>query len=162
MPRDLGDLLASEHREIEGILEDLATVRHDRFPLAHRLIDALAAHTAVEQQLVYPAMRDIVPGGVAMANQAQDEHRAMRAALTVLERSHPGEADFEEALVALSRELRGHVPVEEQQLLPALRSVIGTDKMLELGDLYVAMKESLASGLQGLAPDEPGPQFRQW
>jgi hypothetical protein len=54
------------------------------------------------------------------------------------------------------------VPVEETALLPALRSVIGTDKMLELGDLYVAMKDALASGLQALAHDEPGPQFRRW
>lgn len=144
------------------MLDELATVRQDRFSLAHRLIDALAAHTAVEQQLVYPALRDIVPGGVAMANQAQDEHRAMRAALTLLERSHPGDDEFEQALVALSDELRAHVPIEEREVLPALRSVIGTDKMLELGDLYTAMKESIASGLQGLAPDEPGPKFREW
>jgi hypothetical protein len=47
-------------------------------------------------------------------------------------------------------------------MLPALRAVVGTDKMLELGDLYVAMKDTVASGLQGLAPDEPGPQLREW
>jgi iron-sulfur cluster repair protein YtfE (RIC family) len=145
-----------------ALLDELATSRHDRFPLAHRLIDALAAHTATEQQLVYPALRDIVPGGIEMADQAQVDHQAMRRALVALEDSHPGDAAFEQALVALRGELEAHVPVEETTLLPALASVIGADKMEELGVLYLAIRESLPTGLQSLAADIPGPEFRPW
>jgi iron-sulfur cluster repair protein YtfE (RIC family) len=145
-----------------GLLDDLATSRHDRFPLAHRLIDALAAHTATEQQLVYPALRDIVPGGIAMADQAQVEHQAMRKLLVQLEESHPGEPPFEQALTELRAQLDAHVPVEENQLLPALTDVIGADKMEELGVLYVQIRDSLPTGLQSLAPDIPDPEFRPW
>jgi len=145
-----------------GLLDDLATSRHDRFPLAHRLIDALAAHTATEQQLVYPALRDIVPGGIAMADQAQSDHQAMRAAMVTLEESHPGDPPFEQALVDLRTELEAHVPVEEGELLPALRQVIGADKMEELGTLYIQIRDSLPTGLQSLAADIPEPEFRPW
>jgi len=119
----LADLIAAEHRAIVEMLEALASERHDRFPLAHRLIDELAAHTAAEQFLLYPALRDIVPGGIAMADQA---------------------------------------PVEENQLLPSLRETIGSDKMVELAAIYTQVKESFPSGLQGLAPDMPEPEFRPW
>ena len=160
--RELSALIAAEHRVIDGLLQALATDRRDRFPLAHRLIDALSSHTAAEQQLLYPAMRDIVPGGIDMADRAQVEHQAMRTALTVLERTHPGQPDFEAALVTLTEELAAHVPVEENEILPALRAVIGADKMEELGALYLQIKENIPSGLQGLAPDIPEPEFRTW
>lgn len=159
---DIGELIADEHGVITGLLDDLATDRRDRFPLAHRLIDELAAHTAAEQQILYPALRDVVPGGVAMANQAQEEHRALRAALVALEGGHPGEATFEEALATIAAELQAHVPVEENELLPALRAVIGTDKMVELGLIYAQVRDHIPSGLQGLPADMPTPQFRSW
>jgi acetyl esterase len=155
-------VIAEEHRVIMQLLESLATERHDRFPLAHRLIDELAAHTAAEQQVVYPALRDIVPGGVDLADRGQRDHQAMRAAMVALERSHPGEAEFEAALDTLTAELQAHVPVEENEILPALKAVIGADKMEELGVIYVSVKESLPSGLQSLAADIPNPEFRPW
>jgi hypothetical protein len=144
------------------LLDDLATSRHDRFPLAHRLIDALAAHTATEQQLLYPALRDVVPGGIEMADKAQVDHQAMRKSLVALEDSHPGEPSFEQALVDLRAELDAHVPVEENELLPALTEVIGVDKMEEMGVLYVQIRDSLPTGLQSLAADIPDPEFRAW
>jgi Hemerythrin HHE cation binding domain len=154
--------LAEEHREIAALLDDLATSRHDRFPLAHRLIDALAAHTACEMQLLYPALRDIVPGGIEMADKSQDDHRAMRQSLVMLEDSNPGDAAFEQALVDLRASLDAHVPVEENSVLPALADVIKAEKMEELGVLYLQIRESLPTGLQALPPDHPGPEFRPW
>jgi hemerythrin-like domain-containing protein len=159
---DLRQILAEEHRAMAALLDELATSRHDRFPLAHRLIDALAAHTAAELQLVYPALRDVVPGGIDMADRAQDDHQAMRRALVVLEDTHPGDAAFEQALVDLRAELDAHVPVEENVVLPALAEVIKADKMEELGALYLQIRDSLPTGLQALPADIPDPEFRPW
>jgi hemerythrin superfamily protein len=161
-PGDLAEIIAEEHRVIAGLLDDLATDRRDRFPLAHRLIDQLAAHTAAEQQVLYPALRDVVPGGIEMTDRGQAEHRAMRGSLVALEQGNPGETEFEEAIATLCAELLAHVPVEENEVLPALREVIGADKMVELGVIYAQVKENIPSGLQGLAADLPGPQFRRW
>lgn len=122
----------------------------------------MASHTAGELQLVYPALRDIVPGGIDMADKAQGDHQAMRRALVALEDSHPGDAAFEQALVDLRAELDAHVPVEENQVLPALADVIKADKMEELGTLYLQIRDSLPTGLQALPPDIPDPEFRPW
>ena len=103
---DLAELIAHDHRVIDELFTALATERQDRFPLAHRLLDELATHTAAEQQILYPALRDIVPGGIEMANRAQSEHQTMRRAMETIERTHPGDAEFEEALTALAAEMR--------------------------------------------------------
>lgn len=158
---DLSEVIAAEHRAIAALLEDLSTERRDRFPLAHRLIDELAAHLETEQQLVHPALRDIVPGGIEMANRGQTEHRALRVALEQLERSHPGDPPFEDALATIRTELGAHVPPEENDVLPALRAVVGDDKMEELGALYTAIRDSLPSGLQALSADMSGPELRR-
>lgn len=160
MHLDLADLITAEHRRIEELLAELATDREDRFPLAHRLIDELAAHTTAEQQIFYPALRDIVPDGAKMANQGQQDHKAMRAALVTLETSHPGDDDFESALASLAASLHEHVPVEENELLPALRAVIGEDKLRELGDIYDQVRQNIPTGLQAMPPTDSNPRFR--
>ena len=160
MHLDLADLIGAEHRRIEELLAELATDRQDRFPLAHRLIDELAAHTTAEQQVFYPALRDIVPDGAKMANQGQQDHTAMREALVILETSHPGDEDFESALTSLTACLRRHVPVEENELLPALRGVIGEDRMRDLGDIYDQVRQNLPTGLQAMPSTDPNPRFR--
>ncbi len=160
MAFDLAELIIAEHHVIEELMQALETDREDRFQLAHRLIDALAAHSAAELQIVYPAIRDIVPGGRDMANQGQKDHEAMRKRLVTLETSYPGETTFEDALRQLIDEVRKHVPVEENEHLPALRQVIGEDKMLELGDIYTQVRENTPSGLQAMPPSESSPKFR--
>jgi Hemerythrin HHE cation binding domain len=157
---DLAQLIVAEHHVIAELMQALATDREDRFQLAHQLIDALAAHTAAEQQIFYPALRDIVPGGADMANQDQADHQAMRASLVTLDTSYPGETAFEDALRELAAELRKHVPVEENEHLPALRTVIGEDKMLELGRIYTQVRENTPSGLQAMPPAERSPKFQ--
>jgi hypothetical protein len=97
-----------------------------------------------------------------MADKAQVDHQTMRASLVMLEDSHPGEPAFERALGELRVELAAHMPVEENELLPALTDVIGVDKMEELGVLYLQIRDSLPTGLQSLAPDMPDPEFRPW
>jgi iron-sulfur cluster repair protein YtfE (RIC family) len=156
---DLAELVARDHRVIDELFTALGTERQDRLMLAHRLLDELATHTAAEQQILYPALRDIVPGGVAMANRAQTDHQAMRRAMEVVEGAHPGEARFEEALTALAEEVRAHAPVEEAELLPALREAVGDQPLRDLGAIYVRMKESYPSGLQALAADIPEPRL---
>lgn len=156
---DLAELIVHEHRVIDGLLAALATDRDDRVILAHRLIDELAAHTAAETQVLHPALRDIVPGGAEMASAEQADHEAIRAALVALEEGYPGEEGFEAALTELSGHMHGHVPVEENEHLPALSSVIGPQAMGELGLVYSQIKETIPTGLQGMPVSERDPKF---
>jgi hemerythrin-like domain-containing protein len=160
MAFDLAELIVAEHHVIDELLQALETDREDRFQLAHRLIDALSAHTAAEQQILYPAIRDIVPGGAEMANQGQTDHQGMRDQLITLETSYPGKTAFEDALRQLAEDVRRHVPVEENEYLPALRDVIGADKMVELGAIYVQVKENTPSGSQAMPSTDRSPRFQ--
>ena len=157
---DLGELIIHEHQVIDGLLDALGADRDDRFLLAHRLIDEAAAHIVAEQQVFYPALRDIVPGGSAMADRGQDEHRRLREALGQLEDAYPGDDDFEAAAAAVGALMAEHAHHQESAVIPALADVIGPMAMTEMGAVYSSVRLNTPSGLQGLAPDNPGPQFR--
>src|SRR2546423_7045435 len=125
MSTDLASLIAHDQQVITKLLGALQdTSRADRFPLAHRLIDEISAHTAAELQILYPALRDIVPGGVEMANRGQTDHDALRPVLVALERSHPDDRAFDDVVRGVASCIEGHVPAVEKEFLPALEAVV--------------------------------------
>jgi hypothetical protein len=160
MPPDLTELIAHDHQVIAGLLGAVAdTERSDRFPIAHRLLDELATHTAAELQILYPALRDIVPGGVELANRGQTDHDTLRPLLVALERAHPDDAAFDDVVRGLAAAVDGHVPPIENELLPALEAVVGADTMRQLGAVYASLKDNLPAGLDALPGAAPGPRF---
>jgi hemerythrin superfamily protein len=160
MPPDLSELIAHDHQVIAGLLAAVAD-RHraDRFPLAHRVVDELAAHTAAELQILYPALRDIVPGGVELANRGQSDHDALRPVMAALARAHPDDAAFDDVVRGVAAVVEGHIPLVENDLLPALAGVVGASAMAELGAVYSSVKDNLPSGLDALPGAAPGPKF---
>ena len=118
----------------------------DRRTLVNQVIDELTAHAAAEEQIVYPAIRDMVPGGGAMADRAASEHAAMKQAMKILQDNQPGEGRFERALTSLISEVRDHVPAEENELLPALKQVVGEDAMEQLCSLFDQVKGTIPTG----------------
>lgn len=157
---DLAEQIVHEHRVIDGLVAALGTDRDDRFALAHRLVDEAATHLAAVTQVLLPALRDIVPGGADMANQGQRGGQDLVKALGALERGHPGDPEFEAAIGSVTDALRQHVPVEENEHLPALRAVIGDRPMADLGMVYAQLKENMPTGLSAMPGSDRDPQFR--
>jgi hypothetical protein len=160
MPTDLASLIAHDHQVIVGLLEILQdTSRADRFPLAHRLIDELAAHTAAELQILYPALRDIVPGGVELANRGQADHDTLRPILVALEQAHPDDDAFDDVVSGVAAAFGAHTSPVENEFLPRLEEVIGAAAMQEMGAVYASLKDNLPAGLDALPGAAPGPRF---
>jgi hemerythrin superfamily protein len=142
---NLDELIAADHRKVEELFGQLEREESDRRRLVDQVIDELTAHTAAEEQVVYPAIRDMVPDGGQLADRALAEHKGMKEAMTALEQGQPGDPQFETALRNLMSEVRHHVPEEENELIPALRMVIGADKMTELGNVFDQVKGTIST-----------------
>jgi acetyl esterase len=143
--QDVAQIIADDHRNVEQLFAQLESGEGDRRRLVDQVSGKLSAHAAAEEQVVYPAIRDMVAGGGAMADQAIAEHKTMKQALAKLEQGQPGDLEFENTLTALMDAVRSHVPEEENELLPALRTTIGEDKMQELGKIFDQVKGTIAT-----------------
>jgi hemerythrin superfamily protein len=143
--QDVAVIIANDHRTVEQLFSQLESGEGDRRRLVDQVIGELTAHAEAEEQVVYPAIRDMVPGGSAMAKESINEHKTMKQQISKLERGEPGEQEFENALTALIDAVRDHIPEEENEILPALRQVIGQDKMEELGKVFEDVKGTIVT-----------------
>lgn len=151
LPGDIDHLIADDHAVVERQFQHLEAGRGDRAALVHQVALELAQHAFAEETVLYPAFAEA--GMAEDATEGRDEHREMKEALAVLDRTEPGDPEFEPALADLIREVRHHAPEEEAEMLPGFRRRVGAARMAELGADFLAAKRRAPTRPHPEAPD---------
>jgi hemerythrin superfamily protein len=127
--------------------------------LADNICLALEVHTQLEEEIFYPALREVAPDEVL--DKAKPEHDEMRSLIGRLRALEPGNAGFDQTVFDLMRCVIHHVAEEETQLLPKAERLLAsqlsemgarmTRRRLQLvgprsGELAGSMARSLSSG----------------
>jgi len=99
--------------------------------LVNTICLALEIHAQLEEEIFYPAMREIGRDAGAVAKSVP-EHDEMRRVIARLRSMEPTDADYDATVMELMRDVMHHVADEETILLPdAERSL--ADRLEELG-----------------------------
>jgi hypothetical protein len=141
---DVLELLASQHSEVDQLIEQLERGRGDRAALFAELADKVAAHAMVEEKIFYPAA--MAPNTEALLHEFVDEHLTVKRLLVDMMEMDPDDEDgeFDETLALLKDELSHHAHDEEEdQLFPKLQRMMTEDERAGLGNEVLAMYESL-------------------
>jgi iron-sulfur cluster repair protein YtfE (RIC family) len=162
---DLLDHLVTEHREAEALIEKLADTEPGdrRNELIDELTHALHVHMEVEEQFLYPIVREEL--GKEDAFEGNVEHELARDGLEKLHelRDKPG---FAAALDMVKAGISHHVEDEEQDMFPELREkaserIAGLDpekleSVIDLtkDQLYRKAKEAGIDGRSDMTRDE--------
>ncbi|WP_370084641.1 hemerythrin domain-containing protein [Streptacidiphilus sp. MAP12-16] len=144
--------LTADHREVEELFEQiqaLAAGDPRRGEIADRFTTSLVRHSVAEERYLYPAVREHVPGGHALADKQIADHATIEKLLKELEHSHANQAAFNALLSKVVTEVKAHVADEEERLLPALAKVCSPQQLDELGERIREAKEK--------APTHPHP-----
>lgn len=151
---DAISLLMDDHRTVEklfGQWETLGTEQgEERRLVAQQIVRQLAVHAAVEEQFLYPTVRDRVPDGENLFEHSLEEHKQVERTLDELDRGEPTEPGYDEKVGQLIRDVSEHVREEENDLLPKLRDAVGQEDLDRIGDAMEAAKK--------LAPTHPHPK----
>jgi hemerythrin-like domain-containing protein len=134
---DLLDRIEAHHREIVEQLEELAEPRlgkRERDRATRRMADALAAHMAVEEALVYPQAERAL-GENDLVPESREEHAIARVSLQRVVRAG---SDFHAKVVVLKDMVVRHVELEEREMLSALARVLSPRERDELARIYDA------------------------
>ena len=140
---DVIDLLLSDHRLIDGLAEQLdaaedpAEIRR----LFMRIVEELAAHEAVEQEVVFPAFR----AAVEMADDdtlahRMGEHEELNELLAEMRSLPPDCFGFTKRGSALLLEVKAHFELEEESVFARMRATFSADDLAELGSRAVVVK----------------------
>ena len=127
--------------------------------LADNICLALEVHAQLEEEIFYPALREVSPDEVL--DRAKPEHDEMRQLVAQLRGLHPTDPAFDQTVYDLMRAVLHHVADEETQLLPKAERLLAgqlsemgarmTRRRLELlgprsGELAGSMARSMSTG----------------
>ncbi|MFD9394003.1 hemerythrin domain-containing protein [Streptomyces sp. NPDC060000] len=152
------DELVTDHREVEGFfgrIEALPSGAKDRKLFADRATMELVRHSVAEEAYLYPAVREHLPGGEALADKELEDHARAEQIMKDLEGCHADDPEFDRLIGMLMGEIREHVADEEQNLFPRLRAVCSADALDDLGDKVRKAKKTAPTRPHPAAPDKP-------
>ncbi|WP_182899628.1 hemerythrin domain-containing protein [Microbispora sp. H10830] len=139
-------VLVEHHEVLRGLMRCLLeTPRSEpgrRRALADELFDELRMHELIEEEVFYPAMRDVTAGIAA----AWSEHRQLSDQLAALVRADPRTERFDRELSVMHDALESHAHLdEERQMFPEIERFADEEQLVEVGDRLQARLESLRS-----------------
>lgn len=143
-------LLREDHKLLRKLSEELADTTEaaveTRKKLLKRLETELKAHTAIEEELFYPALLDASEDIEDARRVAEgiEEHRACdKKVIPDLHKSDPSTIAHSGQLKVLKDYIHHHLKEEEEDMFPKVRELIGRKELQELGEKMLARKKEL-------------------
>jgi hemerythrin superfamily protein len=130
------DLLKKQHREVKSLFKKLQDADDGRMrrQLMTEIARNLEAHTAIEEEIFYPAVRGLESRKAEeMVLEAHEEHHVVKLVLADLPRVNPEDERFEAKMTVLSELVEHHVEEEEKEMFK-LAQKLGKDALEELGE----------------------------
>jgi hemerythrin superfamily protein len=150
-------VLKNDHHAVEQLFRRFERSRGpaQRKRLVAQMVRELSIHAAIEEQLVYPALRRRLDGQAPAVLLALEEHHFAKLALAEIERLDAADERFEPKVRVLIDNVRRHVAEEERDLLPAMKRALSPEELRALADSLVRARSSAPTRPHPTAPDEP-------
>nr|WP_322404181.1 hemerythrin domain-containing protein [Massilia sp. Gc5] len=142
-------LLTADHREVSDMFEqfdqlgDRATTSKEK--LKDKICKALIAHTTIEEEIFYPAVRAKIEEGEDMVDEAVVEHAAAKDLIQQLQEMQPDDELYDAKVKVLGEQIEHHVKEEEKEMFPKVKKS-GLD-LLALGQEMAMRKQELMATL---------------
>ena len=145
---DATALLAKDHKDVKALFkryEQLAKAEADageREELAAQICEMLEAHTTVEEEIFYPAVRE-AQVDADLLDEAEVEHASAKDLISQIRSMSPDDDLYDAKVSVLGEYVNHHVEEEEGQMFPkARRAKVDLEG---LGEQIKSRKEALQS-----------------
>jgi hemerythrin superfamily protein len=111
-------MLKDDHKKVKGLFEEYkdATARKQQ-EIADTLVHELEVHAALEEELIYPAIREQIDED-ALMNEATEEHHLVHVLIGELKKLDASDASFTAKFTVLGELIKHHVKEEEGEMFP--------------------------------------------
>jgi hemerythrin-like domain-containing protein len=139
-------LLKNDHKEIRKVFNDFEKAGPEAHAtkgrLADRMIELLTVHTYLENEVMYPRVREALPELEDDVLESYEEHHVADVLVTELASMRPEDERFTAKVTVLIESVRHHIDEEEQDWFPKVRQAMGRKALQELGAEMLVLKES--------------------
>ena len=141
-PADTLTMLRADHENVSAMFDRFERTRKEsvKQDLAERICTELTIHATIEEEIFYPAVRELIDDDDLMA-EATVEHASVKNLIAQIEAASPDDEMFNAQVTVLGEYVKHHVKEEQQEMFPKVRK---TDLDLKaLGDQIRQRKQEL-------------------
>ncbi len=152
-------LLEADHDEVDALfakydaLGDRAIVTKQE--LVERIGRELAIHTYIEEQILYPRVREAGRRIKDEVLEGLEEHHLIKTTLAELADLTAKDERFDAKVQVLKEQVEHHVEEEEADMFPRIRKALDERELEDLGAALDAAKAGAPTQADPSAPDEP-------
>jgi hemerythrin superfamily protein len=144
MSTDAIVLLKADHKEIKRLFREFQAAgvgaTKTKRELVTKIIELLTVHTYIENEVMYPEVRRLLPGLEDDVLESYEEHHVADVLCMELF-SMPADAErFEAKTTVLIENVTHHIEEEENEWFPKLREGLGRKQLSELGERLLEAK----------------------
>ena len=151
MSNDAIVLLKEDHKEIRKLFTDFENAGENahksKGKIVHRIIELLTVHTYLENEIMYPRVRELLPALEEDILESYEEHHVADVLVMELYGMQPEHERFDAKTTVLIENVRHHIEEEEDEWFPKVREGLGRKQLQEIGEEMLEAKKT--------APREP-------
>ncbi|MGA8257331.1 MAG: hemerythrin domain-containing protein [Nocardioides sp.] len=145
MSTDAIVLLKTDHKEILKTFREFEAAGDDAYvrkgQLVEKIIKLLTVHTYIENEVMYPRVRELLPELEDDVLESYEEHHVADLLVMELVGMKPDAERFTAKTTVLIENVRHHIEEEEQEWFPQVREGLGRKALQELGQEMLDAKK---------------------
>lgn len=155
MSTDAIVLLKEDHQEVRKVFREFERAGDNALKrkqeLVDKMIELLTVHTYIENEVMYPRVRELLPDLEDDVLESYEEHHVADVLVMELAGMEAGEERFDAKTTVLIENVEHHMEEEEQEWFPQVREGLGRKVLQEIGAEMLAAKEKAPR-----RPSQPG------
>jgi hemerythrin-like domain-containing protein len=148
-------LLKNDHKEVRRLFREFEAAGENasakKGQLVDKIIEQLTVHTYIENEVMYPRVRELLPDLEDDILESYEEHHVADVLVMELAAMSPEHDRFEAKTTVLIENVRHHIEEEESEWFPQVRDGLSRKQLQELGEELLAAKEKAPR-----KPTQPG------
>jgi hemerythrin-like domain-containing protein len=144
MSKDAIVLLREDHQEIKRLFRAFENAGENanasKQKLVDQIIELLTVHTYLENECMYPRMRELVPDVEDEILESYEEHHVADVLVMELAGMSPEDERFTAKTTVLIESVRHHIEEEEESWFPTVREQLGRKALQEIGEEMIALR----------------------
>ena len=138
--------LKDDHKEIRRLFERFEKAGEDaektKGKLVDQIIELLTVHTYIENEVMYPRVRELLPDLEDDILESYEEHHVADVLVFELSGMKAADERFTAKTTVLMENVRHHMDEEENDWFPKVRDALGRNQLQELGTEMKAARKN--------------------
>ncbi|MFI2666289.1 hemerythrin domain-containing protein [Micromonospora carbonacea] len=144
MSTDAIVVLKEDHKEMRRLFRAFQDAQEgpasQRQKLVGQILEALTVHTYLENEVMYPEVRKLLPDLEDDILESYEEHHVADLLCAELAAMDADDDHFNAKTTVLIENVEHHVEEEEQEWFPKVREALGRKQLQEIGERMIALR----------------------